>query len=57
VVASRVIALAVFATLFPSELFIFMGLHWGLMVVWIVAMVKCYADPIPVLNKVPYITF
>lgn len=38
-VVSRVITLALFATCFRTELFIFMGLHWLLMTMWILMMV------------------
>ena len=40
-VASRVIALALFATCFRLELFTFLGLHWALMTLWILMMVFC----------------
>jgi hypothetical protein len=39
-VASRVVTLALFATCFRLELFIFLGLHWALMTLWIVMMVR-----------------
>ena len=44
VLISRVGIMAVFATIFKIEIFLFVGLHWFLMTVWIVLMVRiCYA--------------
>jgi hypothetical protein len=42
VVASRVMTLAVFATAFQAELLLIWGLHWLLMVLWILMMVRKY---------------
>lgn len=39
-VASRVLALALFANAFKQEVFIALGGHWALMIVWILAQVQ-----------------
>ena len=39
VIASRVMILSLFATEYKVELFIFIGLHWMMMTVWILFMV------------------
>lgn len=38
-VAARVLALALFANVFRTEVFILLGGHWALMTVWILAQV------------------
>ena len=40
VVAARVLSIALFATQFKFELFIFLGLHWLLMASWIFMIVS-----------------
>jgi hypothetical protein len=39
-VASRVIALALFASVYKQEVFIALGGHWALMIIWILLQVK-----------------
>ena len=39
-VASRVGTMALFATVFRVEFFVFIGLHWLLMTIWILFMVR-----------------
>ena len=39
-IASRVMIMSLFATVYKVELFIFIGLHWVLMTIWILLMVR-----------------
>ena len=56
-IASRVLIMSLFATVYKVELFIFIGLHWMLMTMWILFMVTKFLRYVQIHKMQAYFNF